>query len=623
MRPLGLLAFYLFTFVFISCGGPSTLNSSTDAEEGGNAADPGIQSDETTGGDQLMPPISLPSPTLIKVNEEDVLITGTEDGGILVYGAQQAASQDYGNEQYRVAITARSIAIPTSPEKVIVSPLIGHLFDVLIPTARADNVKFEGHCSETGITCCSIQSDGSFECNLSVPTGTTLVSLFITDGVNVSPIIQRSVVKNVQLSAPDADTLLTPDAIQSTPYFIASDPCRPGLRSYALAPLLGVMGILDTEVGIQLCYLEGEQVVDADIVATVSQTAAYSYLRLSHDGRLRFARSTPGVMTTEFLYDALMSLPSPSGSHLPFLNNDLDEKGEPLSGQQTHLFDVEGPGGFALVLFEDGGEELRLRAAKGGLNNGIRFGGEGPLDSAFPMQATDFADLEIYRAATNITDGRALLLDWVRQRVWLLSYHYNAEDPANSSVTSTLNHSLNGIKVGQGARDIVLSTDKQSAFVLNTDSKSITWLKLFDTNGMALLPAQINSDSVELPLKDYLPIKVGLLTPLSLAYQDNPKQLVVRALLGEKAITVLVPLTSEGMQELELAPTILTNPGSEDDDEDGGKGDQPDKKIKKKKKPSPGGPPIFDGAGDPPLNIETTDIFDSDDDDGEDDDDDD
>jgi len=152
-------------------------------------------------------------------------------------------------------------------------------------------------------------------------------------------------------------------------------------------------------------------------------------------------------------------------NHIRFISptNDNDALGRKLTHTRTLAFDINNDG-YALVLYQDGENKIRLRAS-----NSSNFLGARTRLQGFDINTFDFRDIQFF------AEDRALLLDALNNRLWLIEL-----DVAQNFVTQVLNaHVL----VGQTPIQLVMNTAKTRAYVLNAGDESISVISLANSNG--------------------------------------------------------------------------------------------------------------------------------------------
>jgi hypothetical protein len=329
-----------------------------------------------------------------------------------------------------------------------------------------------------------------------------------------------------------------------------------------------------------------QNIADQGILKTIPKTLSYDILKLTDDGKIRFATSPQAGNNQNqgILYNVLddlvgFDLDIQARDEISFLFGRLPNPDMAYEKPLAFAVDSQGCG---LTVYKSIDQQVRMRGACGdnrARDGYLPFSGEMPLEGI--NEQNKFEDLIIYEShidnASLTISGHALLVDSGNNKAWVINYRIVTEDSPDFGDPikgSGINNQLvNGqarqvladaIDLGANPKSLVLNSDKSIAYAINEDDDSLTTFRLKDQNGKVIdTIARITATKVTMPLKNLIrdDLKSRLETanivfsPNSLACRDvDAKSYLMVGLEGLKAGLVI---DTEQIQPLAVPPPVL------------------------------------------------------------------
>ncbi|MBF0105833.1 MAG: hypothetical protein HQM16_10960 [Deltaproteobacteria bacterium] len=496
-----ILRFVIITLtVFsVSCSGVKignniTTGTTTEAisvdevvEMGGNSASSnsssGDESPTLPSETELATPVAeIPSLPSSLVKEFVIAYSPDQQGNIPVIGFEGAVEYKAG---YKIAVSTTAIEPVVSCNE---PTIIEKAKDLVVPQAYAQS-EAQSVCESDGVECCDVQSNGSYECFLSlVNESVSEVYVAVVDeSGNVGTPVKDAIQKNLLYVGN------TPDDIKDVNgelYSIADDngvvarddgsgmrvtgDYNLGYKTFdadgtALAyadtdSLVGVMG----DNGVQLLDYNAGTVIDTGEKAIDPNAKAYTFLR-ALNGVLYYGIEQESASKGVLNYAVTGEKWWPS-RHKPIIitDGDTDTQGNEIRHTRTLGFGgvTVGTHNWRIVVFEDD-TNIRIRAIEDtGHMPAWRLGGE-IWKSASTVNVRDIAS---YHGDSETGEVNFAILDNKDSKVWLGDFDTNAN---NGTIEDS-----KAVAVGKNPQSMVFSSKSGNLYVLNKDDQNISVIPL-------------------------------------------------------------------------------------------------------------------------------------------------
>ena len=527
MKSLSKFSFLYFTIFLVASCAPFTSgkifnNFNPNASESGDPST--IGSSTTIGNPAEDDPIIDGSGTLAYSPDanENVPVAGSVSTTNLSSGDQIAVSA------YSISDVSILMDVNRSNKNVW-----AQFFESTIPAAQADTSA--DICAQDGVTCCPIETDGSFVCYLPLTDqSVTQVHLAVvsSDGTTMGDDDTETVQSSLKwLAAEPTDVTVAGDDVYAVTNGVAvkttlsDDQYSVNGSYFADTGAYGAFSVSGTKISYDsgseyfgvLDSVRGVSTLDSvgNILygpITVDGATAYTLIKNTTYNKIYFGTE----LTTSTSASIYYYYENTTDDTERRINNNIEFIAEGDTGyssvaesdttlvQLTHdktlAFDVNSSG-YALVAYQDQAGNLRVRAS----NGETRFGGETPL--SYSEHTPNIRDLRF------VNDNIALMVDAANDAVWVIRLNTTAR-----TVTSTLVRSSNSVSVGEQPEKLVFNSDKSKAYVLNTTGESITVISLHNSdNSVRTLPLSLAT----INFSDLVPGKSLTFTPVSMDLVDD------------------------------------------------------------------------------------------------------
>lgn len=288
------------------------------------AAGPGGMLPDSDGS-SVMPPLSIPAPSLIQP-DGDRMATAKPDteGRVMVRGAAGAVNESHRSSPHQIALS-------TTP------------------------VEGSDVCASEGVACCPIEADGSFTCIVAA-LATDVIYAYLTDGKLLSPPVSSEPDQNLAQAADGAAAWNAAEA----PITGGVGLCPSEADAWTWNKAWDEAALVSHDSGVSLC--KGEALTRSISIADVD---LYQDVKLTSDGHVRFAAL---VNRSENIREGLLFDTADPTSPIPYL---------PAAQGDFELvaFDATAEGEAVSVIVRDGRQELIVTEGMESSSRGLSLTG--------------------------------------------------------------------------------------------------------------------------------------------------------------------------------------------------------------------------------------------------------
>ncbi len=201
-------------------------------------------------GGTVMPPVSIPAPTLSKPNAGLVAATKPNiQGTVTVIGMEEAIAMEFRNANHQIAL---GLGAATTSQDI---------------------------CNSNNFTCCPIATNGSFDCSIKASIS-DVVYVYLTDGIQLSEPtlskpdnnLQRATIQEMTWSAPNQNSPASSTGL-----------CPTTADDWTWNKDWDETALLSTTRGVFIC--QGSALINSITLADVD---LYQKIKVTSDGRVRF-----------------------------------------------------------------------------------------------------------------------------------------------------------------------------------------------------------------------------------------------------------------------------------------------------------------------------------------------